>query len=203
VVGAVLGLTQTDVKRMLAYSSIAHAGFLLTGVIGLGPGGTGYGLAATMFYLLTYGLTTLGAFGLVTLIRDGDGEATHLSQWAGLAQRSPIVAALMSFFLLALAGIPLTSGFTAKFAVFRAAIEDGAWPLAVIGLVASAVAAFFYLRVIVLMYFSDPAPDGPTVGVPGLPTTIVLAVTAAATLVLGIVPGAVLDLARSAAVLVG
>jgi NADH-quinone oxidoreductase subunit N len=109
----------------------------------------------------------------------------------------------MSFFLLALAGIPLTSGFTAKFAVFRAAIEDGAWPLAVIGLVASAVAAFFYLRVIVLMYFSDPAPDGPTVGVPGLPTTIVLAVTAAATLVLGIVPGAVLDLARSAAVLVG
>jgi NADH-quinone oxidoreductase subunit N len=203
VVGAVLGLTQTDVKRMLAYSSIAHAGFLLTGVIGLGPGGTGYGLAATMFYLLTYGLTTLGSFGLVTLIRDGDGEATHLSQWAGLAQRSPIVAALMSFFLLALAGIPLTSGFTAKFAVFRAAIEDGAWPLAVIGLVASAVAAFFYLRVIVLMYFSDPAPDGPTVGVPGLPTTIVLAVTAAATLVLGIVPGAVLDLARSAAVLVG
>jgi NADH-quinone oxidoreductase subunit N len=203
VVGAVLGLTQTDIKRMLAYSSIAHAGFLLTGVIGLGPGGSGSGLAATMFYLLTYGLTTLGAFGLVTLVRDGDGEATHLSQWAGLAQRSPVVAALMSFFLLALAGIPLTSGFTGKFAVFRAAIEEGAWPLAVVGLVASAIAAFFYLRVIVLMYFSDPMPDGPTVGVPGLPTTIVLALTAAATLVLGILPGAVLDLARSAAVLVG
>jgi NADH-quinone oxidoreductase subunit N len=202
-VGAVLGLTQTDLKRMLAYSSIAHAGFLLTGVIGLGPGDSGYGLAATMFYLLTYGLTTLGAFGLVTLVRDGDGEATHLSQWAGLAQRSPIVAALMSFFLLALAGIPLTSGFTGKFAVFRAAIEEGAWPLALIALVASAIAAFFYLRVIVLMYFSDPAADGPTVGVPGLPTTIVLALTAAATLVLGIVPGSVLDLAESAAVLVG
>jgi NADH-quinone oxidoreductase subunit N len=203
VVGAVLGLTQTDMKRMLAYSSIAHAGFLLTGVIALGPGGTGSGLAATMFYLLTYGLTTLGAFGLLTLVRDGDGEATHLSQWAGLAQRSPLVAALMSFFLLALAGIPLTSGFSGKFAVFRAAIEDGAWPLVVVALVASAVAAFFYLRVIVLMYFSDPAPDGPTVGVPGLPTTIVLAVTAAATLVLGILPGAVLEVAGSAAVLVG
>jgi NADH-quinone oxidoreductase subunit N len=201
--GAVLGLTQTDLKRVLAYSSIAHAGFLLTGVIGLGPGGTGSGLAATMFYLLTYGITTLGAFGLLTLVRDGDGEATHLSQWAGLAQRSPIVAALMSFFLLALAGIPLTSGFTGKFAVFRAAIEDGAWPLVVVALVASAIAAFYYLRVIVLMYFSEPAPDGPTVGVPGLPTTIVLAVTAAATLVLGVLPGAVLDLADSAAVLVG
>jgi NADH-quinone oxidoreductase subunit N len=188
---------------MLAYSSIAHAGFLLTGVIGLGPDGTGSGLAATMFYLLTYGLTTLGAFGLVTLVRDGDGEATHLSQWAGLAQRSPLVAALMTFFLLALAGIPLTSGFTGKFAVFRAAIEEGAWPLAVIALVASAIAAFFYLRVIVLMYFSEPAPDGPTVGVPGPPTTIVLAITAAATLVLGILPGAVLDVAGSAAVLVG
>jgi NADH-quinone oxidoreductase subunit N len=203
VVGAVLGLTQTDLKRMLAYSSIAHAGFLLTGVIGLGPGSTGSGLAATLFYLLTYGITTLGAFGLVTLVRDGDGEATHLSQWAGLAQRSPVVAALMSFFMLALAGIPLTSGFIAKFAVFRAAIEAGAWPLAVVALVASAIAAFYYLRVIVLMYFSPLPPDGPTVGVPGLPTTIVLAVTAAATLVLGIVPGSVLDLARSAAVLVG
>ena len=202
-VGAVLGLTQTDVKRMLAYSSIAHAGFLLTGVIGFDADGSGYGLAATMFYLLTYGLTTLGAFALVTLVRDGDGEATHLSRWAGLAQRSPVVAALMSFLLLALAGIPLTSGFTGKFAVFRAAIEEGAWPLAVVALVASAIAAFFYLRVIVLMYFSDPAPDGPTVGVPGLPTTIVLAVTVAATLVLGLVPGSVLDLAESAAVLVG
>ncbi|WP_249523241.1 NADH-quinone oxidoreductase subunit NuoN [Modestobacter marinus] len=203
VVGAVLGLTQTDVKRMLAYSSIAHAGFLLTGVVGQGPDGTGYGLAATMFYLVTYGLTTLGAFGLVTLVRDGDGEATHLAQWAGLAQRSPLVAALMTFFLLALAGIPLTSGFTGKFAVFRAAIEAGAWPLALVALVASAIAAFFYLRVVVLMYFSDPAPDGPTVGVPGMPTTIVLAVTAAATLVLGVLPGAVLELAESAAVFVG
>jgi NADH-quinone oxidoreductase subunit N len=190
VVGAVLGLTQTDLKRMLAYSSIAHAGFLLTGVIGLGPGDSGSGLAATMFYLLTYGLTTLGAFGL-------------LSQWAGLAQRSPVVAALMTFFLLALAGIPLTSGFTAKFAVFRAAIEDGAWPLVVVAVVASAIAAFFYLRVVVLMYFSPATPDGPTVGVPGLPTTIVLAITAAATLVLGVLPGAVLDLAEQAAVLVG
>jgi NADH-quinone oxidoreductase subunit N len=203
VVGAVLGLTQTDLKRMLAYSSIAHAGFLLTGVIGLGAGGEGSGLAATMFYLLAYGLTTLGAFAVLTLIRVGDGEASHLSQWAGLASRSPLVAAVMALFLLALAGIPLTAGFTAKFAVFRAAIEEGAWPLVLVALLASAVAAFFYLRVIVLMYFSPPAADGPTVGVPGLPTTIVLAITATATLALGIVPGSVLDVAQRAAIFVG
>jgi len=203
VAGAILGLTQTDLKRMLAYSSIAHAGFLLTGVIGLGSGAGGSGLAATIFYLLVYGVTTVGVFAVLTLVRDGDGEAGHLSQWAGLAQRSPLTAAVMSLFLLSLAGIPLTSGFTGKFAVFRAAIEAGAWPLVVVGLLASAVAAFFYLRVIVLMYFSPPAPDGPTVGVPGLPTTIVLAITATATIVLGIVPGAVLDLADRAAIFVG
>jgi NADH-quinone oxidoreductase subunit N len=202
IVGSILGLTQTDLKRMLAYSSIAHAGFLLTGVIGL-SGGDGSGLGATMFYLLTYGLTTIGAFAVLTLVRDGDGEATHLSQWAGLASRSPLTAAVMSLFLLALAGIPLTAGFTGKFAVFRAAIENGAWPLVVTALLASAVAAFFYLRVIVLMYFSPPAADGPTVGVPGLPTTLVVAVTASATLALGILPGAVLDLAEQAARFVG
>jgi NADH-quinone oxidoreductase subunit N len=202
VVGAVLGLTQTDLKRMLAYSSIAQAGFMLTGVIGLGSG-NGSGLAATMFYLLTYGLTTLGAFAVLTLVRDGDGEATHLSQWAGLASRSPMTAAVMALFLLALAGIPLTAGFTAKFAVFRAAIQDGAWPLVLVAVLTSAVAAFYYLRVIVLMYFSPPAVDGPTVGVPGLPTTVVLAITATATLALGIVPGSVLDLAQHAAIFVG
>jgi NADH-quinone oxidoreductase subunit N len=202
VVGAVLGLTQTDLKRMLAYSSIAHAGFILTGVLGLGSGADGSGLSATLFYLLTYGVTTVGAFAVLTLVRDGDGEASHLSQWAGLAQRSPLTAAVMSLFLLALAGIPLTSGFTGKFAVFRAAIQAGAWPLVVVALLASAVAAFFYLRVIVLMYFSPPAADGPTVGVPGLPTTIVLAITVTATLVLGIVPGSVLDLADRAAIFV-
>jgi NADH-quinone oxidoreductase subunit N len=199
VVGAVLGLTQTDVKRMLAYSSIAHAGFLLTGVVGQ----AGSGLSATLFYLLAYGLTTIGAFAVVTLVRDGDGEATQLAQWAGLARRSPLTAGVMTFLLLALAGIPLTSGFTGKFAVFRAATEVGAWPLVVVALVTSAVAGFFYLRLVVLMYFSDPAEDGPTVGVPGLPTTIVLAVTVTATLVLGVVPGSVLDLADRAAGLVG
>ncbi len=184
VIGAVLGLTQTDVKRMVAYSSVAHAGFLLLGAMSITAAGT----SGTLFYLLAYGFTTLAVFGVISLVRDADGEATHLSQWAGLAKRSPVVAGVMAFLLLALAGIPLTSGFTAKFAVFSAALGDGMVPLVVIALVASAVAAFFYLRVIVLMYFSEPAADGPTVTVPGAFTTASITLGVLVTLLLGIVP---------------
>jgi NADH-quinone oxidoreductase subunit N len=184
VIGAVIGLTQTDVKRMIAYSSVAHAGFILIGAIAI----TAKGLSGTLFYLLTYGFTTLAAFGVVSLVRDGNGEATHLSQWAGLAKRSPVTAGVMSFLLLALAGIPLTSGFTGKFAVFSAALADGMAPLVVIALLASAVAAFFYLRVIVLMYFSEPAPDGPTVTVPGAFTTAAITLGVLVTLLLGVAP---------------
>jgi NADH-quinone oxidoreductase subunit N len=184
VIGAVIGLTQTDVKRMVAYSSVAHAGFLLIGAMAI----TEQGISGTLFYLLAYGFTTVAIFGVISLVRDADGEATHLSQWAGLAKRSPVVAAVMSFLLLALAGIPLTSGFTAKFAVFSAAIGDGMTPLVVIALIASAVAAFFYIRVIVLMYFSEPAADGPTVTVPGAFTTASITLGVLVTLLLGIVP---------------
>ncbi len=189
VIGAVLGLTQTDIKRMIAYSSVAHAGFLLVGAIAL----TTAGLSGTMFYLLAYGFTTLAAFGVVTLVRDGNGEATHLSQWAGLAKRSPLTAAVFAFLLFALAGIPLTSGFTGKFAVFSAAVADGMAPLVVVALVASAVAAFFYLRVVVLMYFSEPAADGPTVSVPGAFTTAAITLGVVITLLLGVLPAFALD----------
>jgi NADH-quinone oxidoreductase subunit N len=184
VIGAVIGLTQTDVKRMVAYSSVAHAGFLLLGAMSITAAGT----SGTLFYLLAYGFTTLAIFGVISLVRNADGEATHLSQWAGLAKRSPVVAGVMAFLLLALAGIPLTSGFTAKFAVFSAALADGMAPLVVIALIASAVAAFFYLRVIVLMYFSEPAADGPTVAVPGAFTTVAITLGVLVTLLLGIVP---------------
>jgi len=189
IIGAVLGLTQTDIKRMIAYSSIAHAGFLLIGAIVLTP----EGVSSTMFYLLAYGFTTVAAFGVISLVRDADGEATHLSQWAGLAKRSPLVAAVFTFLLLALAGIPLTSGFIGKFVVFSAALSSGMAPLVVIALVASAVAAFFYLRVIVLMYFSEPAPDGPSVTVPGAFTTAAITLGVVITLLLGIVPAFALD----------
>jgi NADH-quinone oxidoreductase subunit N len=184
VIGAVLGLTQTDVKRMVAYSSIAHAGFLLVGAIAM----TRDGLSSTLFYLLAYGFTTLAAFGVISLVRDSSGEATHLSAWAGLAKRSPLVAGVFTFLLLALAGIPLTSGFVGKFVVFSAALSDGMAPLVVVALVFSAVAAFFYLRVIVLMYFSEPAADGPTVTIPGFGTGTAIFLGTAVTLILGLVP---------------
>lgn len=196
VVGAVFALTQTDVKRMLAYSSIAHAGFVLVGVVAANAAG----LQGTMFYLLAYGFTTIGAFAVVTLVRDAGGEATHLSQWAGLGRRSPLVAGVFAFFLLALAGIPLTSGFMGKFAVFSAAMQGGATSLVIVGVLASAVAAFFYVRVIVLMFFSEPTSEGPTVVMPSVLTTAALAMGVAVTLVLGVVPQPILHLAGQASV---
>ena len=193
--GAIIAITQTDVKRLLAYSSIAHGGFVLTGVISA----TTAGLSSTLFYLAVYGFTTIGAFAVVTLVRDPAGEANHLSKWAGLGRRSPLVAGVFAFFLLAFAGIPLTSGFIGKFAVFQAAIAGGALPLVIVGVLSSAIAAFFYVRVIVLMFFSEPAPDGPAVVRPGLFTGIAVAFGAVTTLVFGVVPEPLLSLANHAA----
>jgi proton-translocating NADH-quinone oxidoreductase chain N len=195
VVGAVVAITQTDVKRLLAYSSIAHAGFILTAVIAASAAG----LSGSLFYLATYGLTTIGAFAVITLVRDPGGEADHLSRWAGLGKRSPLVAGIFALFLLTFAGIPLTSGFVGKFAVFQAAIAGGALPLVIVGVVSSAIAAFFYVRVIVLMFFSDPVPDGPEVVVPSLFTGTAVGLGALSAVVLGIVPGPVLTLASDAA----
>jgi NADH-quinone oxidoreductase subunit N len=188
-IGAVIGLTQTDIKRMIAYSSVAHAGFLLVGAMSITP----EGISGTLFYLLAYGFNTLAVFAVISLVRNADGEAAHLSAWAGLAKRSPLTALVMTFLLLGLAGIPLTSGFTAKFAVFTAALADGMAPLVVIALVASAIAAFFYVRVIVLMYFSEPAADGPSVVVPGAFTTAAITLGTLVTLLLGILPTFALD----------
>ena len=202
VIGSVIAITQTDIKRMLAYSSIAHAGFLLTGVIATqqgAAGGTGItSLQSVLFYLAAYGFTTVGAFAVVTVVRDAGGEATHLSRWVGLGKQSPLLAGIFAFFLLALAGIPLTSGFTGKWAVFTAAWSGGAWPLVVVAVLMSAVAAFFYVRVIVLMFFSEPAGDAPVIAIPSVFTSTAIAIGVAATLVLGLVPDPVLDLARQA-----
>jgi len=202
--GSVVALTQTDVKRMLAYSSIAHAGFVLVGLSATDSlkDGEILGVSSVLFYLVAYGFSTIGAFAVVTLVRDSAGEATHLSQWAGLAKRSPITAVVFTFFLAAFAGIPLTSGFTAKFAVFNAASTAGAGWLVVIGVIASAIAAFFYFRVVVLMFFSAPAPEGPTVVVPSPLTTLTIALGVGVTLLLGVWPSQVLDLAGTASQLV-
>ncbi|WP_413102671.1 NADH-quinone oxidoreductase subunit NuoN [Streptomyces sp. Inha503] len=196
--GAIVAVTQTDVKRLLAYSSIAHAGFILAGVIATTPDG----ISSVLFYLAAYSFVTLGAFAVVTLVRDAGGEATHLSKWAGLGRRSPLVAAVFAVFLLAFAGIPLTSGFAGKFAVFKAAADGGAGALVVVGVISSAVAAFFYIRVIVLMFFSEPRTDGPSVAVPSPLTSSAIAIGVAVTLVLGVAPQYFLDLASQAGVFV-
>ncbi|WP_405849830.1 NADH-quinone oxidoreductase subunit NuoN [Streptomyces niveus] len=196
--GAVVAITQTDIKRLLAYSSIAHAGFILAGVIAMSDDG----ISSVLFYLAAYSFVTVGAFAVVTLVRDAGGEATHLSKWAGLGRRSPLVAAVFAVFLLAFAGIPLTSGFSGKFAVFKAAADGGAGALVVVGVISSAIAAFFYIRVIVLMFFSEPKADGPTVAVPSPLTMATIGVGVAVTLVLGLAPQYFLDLASQAGVFV-
>jgi NADH-quinone oxidoreductase subunit N len=198
IVGSIIAITQTDIKRMLAYSSIAQAGFILMGVIAA----SAEGLAASLFYLVAYAFTTIGSFAVVSMVRDASGEATHLSKWAGLGKKSPVVAAVFSLFLLSLAGIPLTSGFIAKFGVFSAAIGSGATWLVIIGVVASIIAAFFYVRVIVLMYFSDPTPDTASVVVPSAFTTIAITVSAVMTIALGVFPQWLLDIIEQAGIFI-
>ncbi|GAB3359018.1 hypothetical protein GCM10027452_24810 [Micromonospora halotolerans] len=152
-----------------------------------------------MFYLVAYGFSVLAAFAVVTLVRDADGEATHLSRWAGLGRRSPFFAAIFTFILLAFAGIPLTSGFTSKFAVFAPALDaNQAW-LVIAGVLTSMVLAFPYLRVVVMMWLSEPGDATPTVTVPGALTSAALVIGVLATLVLGVAPAPLLDLANGAA----
>ena len=184
VLGSLVAIAQRDVKRMLAYSSIAHAGFLLSGVYALSQNG----LSSSIFYLATYGLTTVGAFAIVTLIRDSNGEVTDLNRWAGLAKRSPLVATLFSAYLLGFAGIPLTAGFIGKFSIFSAAYEAGGKALVIAGVLSSAVAAFFYIRVIVLMFFKDAVEDGTTVVIPTSLTRSVVLISGVATILFGVVP---------------
>lgn len=234
-VGAILAIVQTDMVRMLAYSSVAHTGFLLTGILGVQSAtdladGQITSLTAVMFYLATYGFATMGAFAICTVVRDSAGQAGGFDRWAGLGRRSPIVAGTFAFFLLAMAGIPLTSGFVGKWAVFTVAMSSGAWPVVLVAIASSIIAVYFYVRVIRLMFFGEPsdAPSGDTsieianaldvggagVGVGGGAvatqvevaqvtlaspfTTVTIGVCAVATLVLGIVPGPLLDLAANA-----
>ncbi len=193
--GSIVAITQRDVKRMLAFSSIAHAGFLLAGVIALSKSG----LDASIFYLFAYGVATVGAFGIVSLIRDSSGEVGDLNRWSGLGKRSPLLASTFAFFLLAFAGIPLTSGFIGKFSIFSAAYESGNTSILIAGVLSSAVAAFFYIRVIVLMFFKDPVEDGTSVLIPSALTTITITISAVVTLILGIFPAPLIDFIASTA----
>jgi NADH-quinone oxidoreductase subunit N len=196
VVGSVLSVTQTDVKRLLAYSSIAHAGFILVAVLAFDR----LGVAGTMFYLVAYGFATIAAFAIVSMVRSGGSEASHLSQWAGLGRNHPVVAAVFGFLLLAFAGIPLTSGFMAKYAAFAPAITTGGRSgvvLVVVGVLCSVITAFVYIRLIVLMYFTEPAGTEVVAHMPSPYTTIAVTVGTLVTVVLGIFPSQVLDLAES------
>ncbi|WP_431951743.1 NADH-quinone oxidoreductase subunit NuoN [Nocardia lijiangensis] len=196
--GAVLAVTQTDVKRMLAYSSVAHAGFIIIGLVAANDAG----IAAVLFYLVAYGLGTLGAFAVVSLVREPDGdEATGLAQWAGLGRRSPWLGVVFALLLLSFAGLPLTSGFVSKFVVFEAAASGDAVTLVIVGVISSAIAAFFYVRVIVMMFFTDPPADAPVVVIPVL-TRALIVLTAAATVALGVFPQPLLDLSEQASTLV-
>lgn len=197
-VGSVIAIVQRDVKRMLAYSSIAHAGFLLTGILALNKSG----LEASLFYLSSYGLTTIGGFALVSLIRDSAGEVTDLNRWVGLAKRSPLVASFFALFLLSFAGIPLTAGFIGKFTIFTAAYESGNIGVVVVGVLSSAIAAFFYIRVIVMMFFSDPEADAVSVIIPSKFTTSVIWIAALGTVVLGVFPTPLIDLISNLATFV-
>ena len=195
VFGSLVAIAQRDVKRMLAYSSIAHAGFLLSGVIALNKSG----LDASIFYLFSYGIATVGAFAIVTLVRDSAGEVTDLNRWSGLGKRSPWVATAFAGFLLAFAGIPLTSGFIGKFSIFSAAYESGSTAILVTGVLSSAIAAFFYIRVIVLMFFKDPVEDGTSVVIPSIYTQLTIVISAVATFALGIYPTPLIDFIQSTA----
>jgi NADH-quinone oxidoreductase subunit N len=189
ILGTVVGVVQSNVKRMLAYSAIAHAGYLLLGIVAANSTGK----AAVLFYLLTYAVSNLGALGIVALLGSAQNQHDQLRDFAGLYRSRPGLAALMTVFLLSLGGFPPLAGFIGKWYIFSAAVQEGHYTLAIIGVLTSVVSVFFYLRIVVMMYMTEGAE---TVR-PRLPATAVagLALATAAVFYLGILPTRVLDLA--------
>jgi NADH-quinone oxidoreductase subunit N len=192
-VGNVIAVAQDNVKRMLAYSSVAHVGYILVGVVAGGTAGAG----GVLFYLLVYTFTTVGAFGAVLLLERGRREAVELDDYAGLAVRHPRLAFALALFLLSLVGIPPTAGFAAKFYVFGAAIQAGHVWLVIIAALNSAVAAYYYLRVVVAMYMRE-AEGVPAGAPPSFAGGLALAVALLGVVYLGVMPAPVLDLAQAA-----
>jgi NADH-quinone oxidoreductase subunit N len=196
-VGSVLAVVQTDIKRMLAYSSISHAGYVLVGL----QAATRDGIAGSLFYLLAYTFMVLGSFAVVTVVGRRGDERHSLEDYRGLAARRPGLALAFTVFLMAQAGVPFTAGFLAKFYVISAAVDRHSYALAIIAMLGAAVAAFFYLRVIVMMY-GPAAEDEPQPRIP-LPRTAaaVVAVALVFTLAAGVLPAPVIDFARHATLL--
>jgi NADH-quinone oxidoreductase subunit N len=196
VVGSVAAVVQTDVKRMLAYQSISHAGYVLIGV----QAATDKGTSAALFYVCTYAVMATGAFAIVMLVARRGDDRHDLADYRGLATARPVLAGLLTLFLLAQAGVPFTGGFVAKLGVFSAAIDVGQYWLAVIGMLAAVVGAFVYLRIVLAMY--APPDDAAAVQAPGIVvdagTGLALSIAAGAIVFLGVVPGLVLNFAQAA-----
>ncbi|MEK7700786.1 MAG: NADH-quinone oxidoreductase subunit N [candidate division NC10 bacterium] len=192
-VGNVAAIAQSNLKRMLAYSSIAHAGYMLVGLVAGGISGAG----AVLFYLLTYTFTTAGAFGVITLCERGRAEAVEVGDYAGLARRHPALAATLSLCLLSLIGIPPLAGFVGKFYLFGAAVRAGYVWLAVIAVLNSAIAAYYYLRVVVYMYMREPEGAAAS-SVPSFAGGLALAIALVGVVLLGVVPAPFADLAQAA-----
>jgi NADH-quinone oxidoreductase subunit N len=192
ILGTVVGVAQTSVKRMLAYSSIAHAGYLLVGLVAANAAGK----ASILFYLVAYAVTNLGAFGVLSALCTADRPHDDLRDFAGLAYERPGLAALLTVFLLSLGGFPPTVGFIAKWYIFSAAIQEHLVALAVLGVLTSVVSVFFYLRIVVQMYMAEERAPGHRPHVPAVALTgLVLAV--AAVFYLGVLPGRLLSIAAS------
>jgi len=196
VVGAVLAVVQTDVKRMMAYSSINHAGFVLVGV----EAATRQGVQAALFYLGTYTFLIAGTFGVITLV-GRKGDARHsLDDYKGLSRTRPLLALVLTVFLLAQAGVPLTSGFFAKFYVITAAVDSGSAWLAVVAMLSTVISAFLYLRITVSLYMSEGEDTETASGRIAIPAAagVALALCFVVTLVVGVWPGSVAQVARDA-----
>jgi NADH-quinone oxidoreductase subunit N len=191
ILGTVVGVVQTNIKRMLAYSGIAHAGYLLLGIIAANSTGK----AAVLFYLLTYAVANLGALGIVALLGSAQNQHDQLRDFAGLYKTRPGLAALMTIFLLSLGGFPPLAGFIGKWYIFAAAVQEGYYTLAIIGVLTSVVSVFFYLRIVVMMYMTE----GAEIVRPHVPATAVagLAIATIAVFYLGVLPTRVLDLAMA------
>jgi NADH-quinone oxidoreductase subunit N len=194
IVGNFAAIQQTNIKRLLAYSSIAHAGYVLVAV----TANSELGSSAAMFYLAAYAFTNFGAFAVVAHVARKGEKYTRIEDFAGLAQRQPMMAAMLTIFLLSLIGVPLTGGFFGKFYIFKAALDSNLVWLTVLGLLNSAVAAYYYLRVLVVMYMKDPEGGDDPLPAAGPAMKIAVYGSAVGTLLLGIFPSFVLDFAAKA-----
>jgi len=189
--GSIVAIAQSNIKRMLAYSSISHAGYILIGL----ASGTSVGVAGVVFYLAVYTFMNLAAFGIIALIEGENDTNLEINSYSGLGTKSPVLAALLAIIMFSLAGLPPLAGFFAKYYVFIAAIKSGLTWLAILGIISSVISVYFYLRIVVLMYFKEA--EGEVVPSKSYSGFLGVAVSVIMVILLGIIPGSLLDLITS------